>query len=196
MTSSARRRLAAAPFRFGYGSTALDLGVTLRRRSSERVELLQAPADAARWFVAAGLLAEEPRLSDADLAELRMLRDAIYRIGSAAVRGEAPAAADIRIVNSAARRADVAPQLGDDWSIRTARSRAFEGALATIARDAIVLFADGDLRPRLRTCEQDDCQGLFLDRSRGERRRWCSMSRCGNRAKAAAFRQRKKEEQS
>ncbi|MGH7660788.1 MAG: CGNR zinc finger domain-containing protein, partial [Vulcanimicrobiaceae bacterium] len=117
-------------------------------------------------------------------------------IGNAAVHEEPPSAADVRTLNAAARRADVAPQLGDDWSIRAPRSRAFEGALAALARDAISLFADGDRRLLLRTCEQDDCQGLFLDRSRGERRRWCSMSRCGNRAKAAAFRLRKKEEQS
>lgn len=195
MTSSARRRLASAPFRFGYGSPALDLGVTLRRRSSEAIELLVTPADAARWLVGSGLLAEEPRLGDADVIELRALRDAIYRLGNAAVHGKNPSVSDIRIVNAAARRADVAPQLAEDWSVRAPRSRAFESALATIAREAIALFADDARRPLLRTCEQDDCQGLFLDRSRGERRRWCSMSRCGNRAKAAAFRLRKKEEQ-
>ena len=195
MTGSARRRLASAPFRFGYGSAALDLAVTLRRRASEGIELLVTPADAARWLVTSGLLADEPRLSDTDLADLRTLRDAIYRLGSAAARGETPLAPDIRVLNSAARRADVAPQLDEDWSVRAPRSRAFESALAAIARDAIALFADDDRRPLLRTCEQGDCQGLFLDRSRGERRRWCSMSRCGNRAKAAGFRLRKKEEQ-
>ena len=195
MTSSARRRIASAPFRFGYGSPALDLGVTLRRRASERIELLVTPADAARWLVAAGVLAEEPRLGDADLGELRALRDAIYGLGNAAAHGEKPLASDIRIVNSAARRADAIPQLGEDWSVRTPRSRAFESALAAIARDAIALLADESRRTLLRTCEQDDCQGLFLDRSRGERRRWCSMSRCGNRAKAAAFRLRTKEKQ-
>src|SRR5579885_2345032 len=126
MTSSARRRLASAPFRFGYGSPALDLGVTLRRRASERIELLVTPADAARWLVGSGILAEEPHLSDADVSELRALRDAIYRLGNAAAHGETPVAADIRVLNAAARRADAIPQLGEDWSLRTSRSRAFE----------------------------------------------------------------------
>lgn len=35
---------------------------------------------------------------------------------------------------------------------------------------------------RVRTCGR--CGWLFLDSSRGGRRRWCSMSTCGNREKA------------
>jgi len=34
---------------------------------------------------------------------------------------------------------------------------------------------------------------LFLDVSPSVRRRWCSMDRCGSRAKGGAFRQRLKE---
>ena len=37
---------------------------------------------------------------------------------------------------------------------------------------------------RFRSCEHDDCTLWFLDTSKGGRRRWCSMSTCGNRAKA------------
>lgn len=181
-------------FRFGYGALALDLGVTLRRRPSERIELLLTPADAARWLVQAGLAGEALRLSDGDLDELRSLREAVYRTGQAATRSAAPAPADVRTLNAAARSGDVAPQLSEDWSVRAPRAKAFQSALASLARDAIALFADEKRRSRLRTCEQSDCGGLFLDRSRGERRRWCSMARCGNRAKAAAFRDRRKGE--
>lgn len=190
------RRLAAAPFRFGYGSLPLDLGVTLRRRASEGVELLRSPADAARWLQAAGLTPEGLHVKDEQLDVLRELREAIYRIGAAAVRDASPDPGDVRTVNLAARRADAVPQLTTSWSLQTARAHAFDVAMAAIARDAIALFADDARRALLRTCEQDDCRGLFLDRSRGERRRWCSMSRCGNRAKVAAFRKRQKEERS
>jgi predicted RNA-binding Zn ribbon-like protein len=37
---------------------------------------------------------------------------------------------------------------------------------------------------------RERCRMLFLDRSRGRRRRWCSMAECGNRAKVAAHRER------
>src|SRR5690606_23867005 len=50
-----------------------------------------------------------------------------------------------------------------------------------LALAAQTLIADG-LLPRLRQCEA--CSWLFLDTSRGGRRRWCSMATCGNRAKA------------
>ncbi|MBV7483963.1 CGNR zinc finger domain-containing protein [Bordetella sp. BOR01] len=50
-----------------------------------------------------------------------------------------------------------------------------------LALSAQSLIADG-LLPRLHECE--GCTWLFLDTSRGGRRRWCSMATCGNRAKA------------
>jgi predicted RNA-binding Zn ribbon-like protein len=42
----------------------------------------------------------------------------------------------------------------------------------------------------VKVCEGPHCSLLFLDRTRGHARRWCSMSVCGNRAKQAAHRQR------
>jgi predicted RNA-binding Zn ribbon-like protein len=41
-------------------------------------------------------------------------------------------------------------------------------------------------------CEGKLCTLLFLDRTHGRARRWCSMSICGNRAKQAALRIRSK----
>lgn len=43
---------------------------------------------------------------------------------------------------------------------------------------------------RVRACEGADCVLWFLDLSKGNRRRWCSMALCGNRAKVAAHRSR------
>lgn len=42
----------------------------------------------------------------------------------------------------------------------------------------------------VRTCEGENCTLVFLDRTKPHARRWCSMTDCGNRAKAAAFRSR------
>ncbi len=41
-------------------------------------------------------------------------------------------------------------------------------------------------RARVRRCANPACVLLFLDVSKSGRRRWCDMSTCGNRAKAAA----------
>jgi predicted RNA-binding Zn ribbon-like protein len=40
----------------------------------------------------------------------------------------------------------------------------------------------------VRRCEGTGCDLLFLDRTRGQARRWCSMALCGNRAKQATHR--------
>jgi predicted RNA-binding Zn ribbon-like protein len=44
--------------------------------------------------------------------------------------------------------------------------------------------------PRVKACRGDDCRWVFIDGSRNGSRRWCAMADCGNRAKAAAFRDR------
>lgn len=43
----------------------------------------------------------------------------------------------------------------------------------------------------LRKCESAACVLYFYDTTKNHRRRWCSMSGCGNKAKAAAFYRRK-----
>src|SRR5262249_34408186 len=45
----------------------------------------------------------------------------------------------------------------------------------------------------VKACEGPTCTLLFLDKTHGRGRRWCSMASCGNRAKQAAHRQRVRE---
>lgn len=45
---------------------------------------------------------------------------------------------------------------------------------------------------QVKACEGPACTLMFADHTRGHARRWCSMSVCGNRAKVAAHRRRKK----
>jgi predicted RNA-binding Zn ribbon-like protein len=42
----------------------------------------------------------------------------------------------------------------------------------------------------IRSCEGSACCLMFLDRTKGHARRWCSMAVCGNRAKAESHRAR------
>jgi predicted RNA-binding Zn ribbon-like protein len=46
----------------------------------------------------------------------------------------------------------------------------------------------------VKACEGPTCTLLFLDRTRGHGRRWCSMAACGNRTKQAAHRKRAQRE--
>ncbi|MGX9430920.1 MULTISPECIES: CGNR zinc finger domain-containing protein [Bradyrhizobium] len=42
----------------------------------------------------------------------------------------------------------------------------------------------------MKACEGPPCTLLFVDRTRGHVRRWCSITICGNRAKQSAHRWR------
>jgi predicted RNA-binding Zn ribbon-like protein len=70
-----------------------------------------------------------------------------------------------------------------------AREGGLDWLLAAIARSAAELVAEGSKAP-LRLCANPQCGLFFYDKSRTHRRRWCSMSVCGNRSKVANFARR------
>ncbi len=65
------------------------------------------------------------------------------------------------------------------------------GLLAVVARDAVDLLTDPVARGALRRCAGGACHRLYLDTSRGGRRRWCSGEVCGNRERVARHRRRR-----
>jgi predicted RNA-binding Zn ribbon-like protein len=76
------------------------------------------------------------------------------------------------------------------WGLEfVAREGGLDWLLAAVARSAAELVAEGH-SARLRLCSNPSCGLFFYDNSRTRRRRWCSMSRCGNRHKVAAFSRR------
>ncbi len=68
------------------------------------------------------------------------------------------------------------------------------GQLAPLLWSAGDLLASGKL-DRVRRCANPECGWLFLDDSRAGKRRWCSMSACGNRAKARRHYHKGKEDE-
>jgi predicted RNA-binding Zn ribbon-like protein len=71
------------------------------------------------------------------------------------------------------------------------RWRRPDSLLLPIAHAIANLLTSEDLS-RVKACEKSACTLFFLDRTRGQRRRWCSMTLCGNRAKQALHRSRVK----
>jgi predicted RNA-binding Zn ribbon-like protein len=72
------------------------------------------------------------------------------------------------------------------------RWRSPDTLLLPIATALSKLVADEDFS-QIKACEGPTCTLLFLDKTHGHARRWCSMGACGNRAKQAAHRQRMRE---
>jgi predicted RNA-binding Zn ribbon-like protein len=60
-----------------------------------------------------------------------------------------------------------------------------------LVRDALYIIG-GEDRAQLRECVNPRCTRLFIDTSRAGTRRWCGMTECGNKAKVAAFRARRR----
>lgn len=81
---------------------------------------------------------------------------------------------------------------GDHLAFEAARRwRSPESLLIPIGEALARVVVDEDFTD-LKACEGQGCTLVFADRTRGRRRRWCSMGICGNRAKVSAHRSRKK----
>ncbi|MGW0122912.1 CGNR zinc finger domain-containing protein [Streptomyces sp. NPDC003327] len=192
-------------FRFDAGALCLELLLTGGPGPvAARYEVLDRVDGLLDWVRECRLgPGPDVRVSAAELAAVRSVRDALWRLALARAarnRGEGTEGAgqgppvrydpaDLAAVNAAAAEAPLAAELRADGTRAWAPGATGTRLLATVARDAVELFT-GPYADRIRVCGADDCALLFADTSRPGRRRWCSMERCGNRHKVRAHRAR------
>ncbi len=174
-------------FDFIAGRLSLDFVATVSERGTTDLERLSSPDDLADWIALAGLTQRRLTPTDTDLAAARAVREAIFGLVTAWTRGTAPADRHRRTVNAAAAKSPPTPALTRSGHVTRAGNT--DSVLALLARDALEL-ADSPDRALVRWCADPSCTRPFVDRSRGHRRRWCGMRGCGDRAKAAAYRDR------
>jgi predicted RNA-binding Zn ribbon-like protein len=181
--------------RFDSGRVCLDLVAT--RAGRRPVEEQLGSADRlTQWLYGAHLVPPGTRLAPQDswLAGFTALRGVLQRLVTAALAATPPAPDDLAALNDAARTAPPAPRAvltGDGvLSKALAAPPTCEALLAAVARDAVELFTDPFARSQLRRCEGEQCTLVYLDTSRGRRRRWCSSEVCGNRERVARHRRR------
>jgi predicted RNA-binding Zn ribbon-like protein len=151
------------------------------------------------WFAAAGVADAKqvvrlrarwkkiPHEERAYRGDAVRLREAIYQTLLSRIHGKPFDRSALNILNGALK----APARG----LHIAPSR---GALAWRAGDRIAVANDllrpiawsaagllmGPRSEKLRQCQDErGCGWLFIDESRAQNRRWCSMGDCGNRAK-------------
>lgn len=180
------------------GNLALDFANTVGQHEPEYLsEWLTGYEDLVWWALRAGALTDaeaEPLFAaaraDAEeegrvFARAIALREAIFRIFDAAGSGTAVAEADLEVLNAELAAAGAhlrvtrsGEAFGWEWT-----GDGLDRVLWPVARAAAELLTRGDLS-RIGQCSGEHCQWLYLDTSRNHSRRWCSMSDCGNRAKA------------
>jgi len=128
-------------------------------------------------------------LTERDVEDARILREALRTAclahaghhtpedGAVPVLDRLLAEAPLRVTVDAAGTAALRPVMEP------------AGLTARVAA-AIAAAADGTWA-RLKACEAEDCLWVYYDRSPAGRRRWCSMSVCGARAKMRTYRARR-----
>lgn len=185
------------PDHFIGGHPALDFANTVfdRRVPEPDNELLKSARDIGNWFKASGVAGPRQAAAVSDIAgeffvkRIHAVREASAEVFGAIAAGEAPAAESLGflLTSAASGLADNAVKLvGTKPRPVLARWRDPDVVTAVLAMLSIEGFYTLP-RERLRSCPR--CEWLFLDTSRGGKRRWCSMQICGNREKVARHRE-------
>lgn len=171
-----------------------------RDEDHQRDEHLGSPAEAAAWLLEHQLIHPEAvvRVGDPELRRIRDVRTALREVFDAVVEDRRPEPDAIHLVNATLEARRPTRLELDGSAIRIGHRHApspVDDALALIAEAIVVELATGQPE-RLRICANDRCRWAFYDVSPAARRRWCDMRTCGNQAKAARYRARRKASES
>lgn len=190
------------------GELCLDFSNTVGgARAIETTEHLQGYTVLVEWSHQAGVITQEerdnllqeaerqPEQAQAVLDRALRLRESIYAIFSRLDMGETPDGGDLEMLNQeltrSLGRAQIIQQAGEfAWGWRH-DPLSLDVMLGPVARSAADLLTSGEL-PLVRECANDECNWLFVDRSRNHSRQWCDMKSCGNVAKVRRYRARKR----
>ena len=189
------------------GNVCLDFVNTLDDRHTDAPkELLQTYLDLVRFGEDAGVLESrqvewlversylDPGAPQKVLLWGRELREAIHDIFWAIINQRAVPAAALARLNDAAQAAAMHLRLvpvkgGFAWKFDDLRE--LDSVWWPIARAAGDLLVSQQLL-YVRACFSKSCEWFFLDTSKNHHRRWCDMTRCGNREKFRNFYKRQK----
>jgi predicted RNA-binding Zn ribbon-like protein len=192
----------------------LDFLNTLAVPVDTAVEWLASGEDLLAWLKQAGLVPEAvlddlrrragPRDLDTVAAEARSLRDWFRSFVHKYMGKPLPASAlrQLEPLNHLLRRDEEFGEIvvrdrraeestgvsGVAWRSQR-RWKSSESLLFPLAQLLADLVCAEDFT-YVKVCEGPTCTLLFIDRTRGHARRWCSMAVCGNRAKQIVYRKR------
>ncbi len=192
---------------------ALDFLNSVGAPWGEEIEWLETPEDLLAWMVEAALLSKEKAahyektIEDAHLKSVvKDVRDLREWFRGFVTKHFGPLTEPLtendiaplnQILSKGRYRREIclgADKEGDDallhWRWLETSQNGAEDLLLLLAEAMGDLICEADLK-LVKNCEGPTCTMWFLDISKNHSRRWCTMSVCGNRAKAAAFRARK-----
>jgi len=186
------------PGHFIGGHPAIDLTNTVFTRSmpDDDNDLLNSPRDVGNGFRFAELATRAQAnaisgISDkAFLGSVRKLREASFSVLDAFAAGKPPAPNALGFLFEQAAKGFSTHRLRLRETHTASEIARFDDPKAVVAFLAAMAVEASIVLPRQRLSACPRCGWLFLDTSRGGRRRWCSMQTCGNREKASRHRGR------
>jgi predicted RNA-binding Zn ribbon-like protein len=147
------------------------------------------PETARAWLRQTRLVARDDGVSEADVARLRELREAIRALAIANHGGQ-PGAVATDVIRRAAGTAGLSVAIDDmGGTALEPTGRGVDGAMATL----LGILHEAQLSghwSRMKGCRK--CGYAFFDRSKNRSAAWCAMSICGNRTKNRAYYRRRR----
>jgi predicted RNA-binding Zn ribbon-like protein len=173
---------------------ALDMLNTEARDDGAAFDFWTSADDVLAWLSRQNIAAKGMVNHQELLAQAHALRTLARRLIVRRQEGKSDTDADIAGLNRYLHASVSAPHLERDNEghlklTRTASGATVAALLGPLAEAVAQLLVEGDFA-LVRQCEHPDCILWFYDRTKAHKRRWCSMAVCGNRYKAAQFRQR------
>jgi predicted RNA-binding Zn ribbon-like protein len=168
---------------------------TVVPRHGQLLDLFQSDEDVLAWLERAGFLDMIVMREDVmyrDLAiEARQLRENVRQLVLQRKLGQL---VDAELLNPVLSAGSYQMELAEDSegnlnALYRFAAQTSTQVLVPVAIAAAELLTRGDFL-LIRQCESPDCPLWFYDRTKSHRRRWCNMTICGNRQKAARFRTR------
>jgi len=199
-----RRSTSGGAFVFIGERLWLDFVNTDDVRRGVRVDVFRDFEWLVRWLDAAGVLdaeraagirrraQQQPAGAAAALVDARRIRASLRALAERGQHSEQIRADALQEINRVLGRSAGTRRVEgrEDGSFARAFvpvGDAFAGLMIPVVESAADALVQGELL-RVRRCADPRCPRVFFDSTRNGRRRWCDMSACGNRAKAARFR--------
>lgn len=159
---------------FVAGHPALELANTVTYKwGGHREDLNKQPGELADWSASLGLARATAKVKPTDIPQVHAIRDAIYAVFSARASGVRHPDLPMAVLLCAA-----AQRFEEKSKPRLHAELAWHAVSAWFTVPA----------ERIGECPR--CGWLFVDQSKGRRRRWCSMAICGTSEKVKAFHRR------
>lgn len=174
-------------FVFIGNSPAVDFVNTEIVVRGQLVDLLPTPEALVQWANQANLRLD-CSLGKKGLAEALLLRKTLRELFSARIDGQTGLPQALDTVNKYLVRYTTNQTLsikGNEYILERDQSNLDLAMLLEYLTHAGATLLASPHVDRLRRCDNPDCVLLFVDTSRSQKRRWCSMETCGNRAKVS-----------